>query len=184
MKDQIAFDLQIPILFYLRDWTCMFFRSRRHRAPGKRAKSLPNFLYASKIIGEAQSLWLPNPAEPGVIHLEMPVAHPQLASLASCRFSFSHCNSASPAAAATLFLPCSRVAGAAREPPWESPLRCWRRTSFEAAMWLRIALPYSHSLETRLQQGVCEALRVWKRIAERASSYRQTQPAGAEISAM
>lgn len=77
------------------------------------------------------------------------------------------------------------MAEAVCEPLWELLLRSWIRTSFEVKIRLRIAPPYSYSLETRLQQGllwgVCEALRVWKRIAEWASSYHQTQQASTKI---
>lgn len=163
-KEQTAFDLQIPILFYLRDSTCVFFRSRRGRSPGKWVKSFPCFLSGSKTIGEAQRLWL----QSLIIHLERPVAHPHCA---LCRIS--------PTPAAHLLqqppIP-PRVAEAAREPSWELSLRFWRCTSFEAKMWLRIALPYSHSLETQLQQGVCEALGVWKCIAEWARFVKHSQP--------
>lgn len=101
MKEQITFDLWIPIFFYLRDLTCIFFSGRRDRAPGKWVKSLPCFVYGSKIIGEAQRLWLPNPAGYpfGDACGTSPACHPGLLQV------FSHSSSASPAAAAR-FLPC------------------------------------------------------------------------------
>lgn len=99
-----AFDLQIPILFHLRDITCVFFRSRTDRAPGKWVKSLPCFLCGCKIIGKAQRLLLPDPVEPGFPFGDACGTSP--ACLPCLLQALPHPSSASPAAAVQ-FLPCS-----------------------------------------------------------------------------
>lgn len=152
-------------------------------APGKHMKSIASFPFHSKLIGDPQRTQLPNHAEPDCVSGNpFGLAHPWVASLVSCRLfptPVAHllqplCHS-SPAAC---------TAEAVWEPLWELLLRQWVRTSLEVKIWLRIAPPYSYSLEKQLQQGllwgVCEALRVWKCVAERASSYHQTQPASTE----
>lgn len=64
MKEQMGFPLQIPIFLDFRHSGSLFCLSGRVRAPGKWMKSPASFGYGSKIIGEAKSIQLPNPAEP------------------------------------------------------------------------------------------------------------------------
>lgn len=77
------------------------------------------------------------------------------------------------------------LAGAVCQPLWELLLHSWRHTSFEVKNMTRNSSAFllfpRNTTSRRLTLSACEALGVWKRIAERASSYHQTQQASTKI---